>query len=93
MSPLGRLLLHMGVGSDPESLLVVIERQHGVTTREQLLAAGLGRNAVAYRVRTARLHLLHPGVYAVGHRRLRAEGVRLATLRVLLAASGSQGAP
>ena len=43
-------------------------RQHGVVTIAQLLACGLDRNAIKYRVRVGRLHLLHRGVYAVGHR-------------------------
>jgi hypothetical protein len=43
-------------------------RQHGVVTVAQLLAAGLDRRAIAYRRRVRRLHLLHRGVYAVGHR-------------------------
>jgi very-short-patch-repair endonuclease len=42
--------------------------QHGVVTIAQLLAAELDREAVAYRRRVGRLHLLHRGVYAVGHR-------------------------
>ena len=43
-------------------------RQHGVVTQSQLIAAGLDRNAIGYRLRVGRLHLLHRGVYAVGHR-------------------------
>jgi hypothetical protein len=39
-----------------------------VVTIAQLLAAELDRDAVAYRRRVGRLHLLHRGVYAVGHR-------------------------
>jgi predicted transcriptional regulator of viral defense system len=46
----------------------VAARQHGVVTIAQLLAAGLDRTAIAYRRRVGRLHLLHRGVYAVGHR-------------------------
>ena len=43
-------------------------RQHGVVTVAQLHAAGLDRDAIAYRRKIGRLHLLHRGVYAVGHR-------------------------
>ena len=39
-----------------------------MVTIAQLLAAGLDRDAVAYRRKVGRLHLLHRGVYAVGHR-------------------------
>jgi very-short-patch-repair endonuclease/predicted transcriptional regulator of viral defense system len=42
-------------------------RQHGVVARRQLVALGITDTAIAYRVRTARLHRLHQGVYAVGH--------------------------
>jgi predicted transcriptional regulator of viral defense system len=43
-------------------------KQHGVVARRQLEAIGLGRGAVAHRVSAGRLHRLHRGVYAVGHR-------------------------
>src|SRR3954471_2291535 len=43
------------------------KRQHGVIAYSQLLALGLDRNAVVYRVTVGRLHRLHKGVYAVGH--------------------------
>jgi very-short-patch-repair endonuclease len=46
----------------------VAARQHGVVTREQLMTLGLGAGAIAYRLKVGRLHLLHRGVYAVGHR-------------------------
>jgi very-short-patch-repair endonuclease len=42
--------------------------QHGVVTREQLLALGLGKAAIAHRVGIGLLHPIHAGVYAVGHR-------------------------
>jgi very-short-patch-repair endonuclease/predicted transcriptional regulator of viral defense system len=41
--------------------------QHGVVARRQLLALGLGREAIAVRLTAGRLHPLHRGVYAVGH--------------------------
>jgi very-short-patch-repair endonuclease len=39
-----------------------------VVSQAQLIAAGLDRHAIAYRRKIGRLHLLHRGVYAVGHR-------------------------
>jgi len=48
----------------------VVERQHGVITRTQLRDIGLSRDAIHHRLRQGRLHVLHRGVYAVGHRRL-----------------------
>jgi very-short-patch-repair endonuclease len=41
--------------------------QHGVVTREQLTAAGLGRGAIGHRLAQGRLHPLHRGVFLVGH--------------------------
>ena len=43
-------------------------RQHGVVTRAQLAALGFGAGAIKYRRGIGRLHLVHRGVYAVGHR-------------------------
>lgn len=42
------------------------ERQHGVVTRQQLLALGFGKRAIEHRVERRRLHLIAHGVYAVG---------------------------
>jgi hypothetical protein len=43
-------------------------RQEGHVTRAQLLAVGLGRSGIEYRVAIGRLIRVHAGVYAVGHR-------------------------
>ncbi len=51
--------------------------QHGVVTRAQLRTLGVDRHASGRRVRTGSLHPVAgcPGVYAVGHPALTAEGV------------------
>lgn len=48
--------------------------QGGVISREQLLILGLSGAAIDHRVRAGRLHPVHRGVYAVGHRVVSAEG-------------------
>lgn len=55
-------------------------RQHGVVTRAQLADCGLRDDAIDYRIRSGRLHRLHRGVYAVGHRRLAREARWLAAV-------------
>ena len=49
-------------------------QQHGVVSREQLICLGLGADAVDWRVRRRRLHRVHRGIYAVGHRLLTLNG-------------------
>lgn len=48
-------------------------RQHGVVGRRQLQELGMGREAIEVRLRAGRLHRLHRGVYAVGHKALSLE--------------------
>ena len=45
----------------------VAARQRGLVTRAQLLDAGLTADTIDGRLRSGRLHSVHPGVYAVGH--------------------------
>jgi hypothetical protein len=59
---------------------VIAGRQHGVVTLEQLREAGIGRTEVTRRVQAGRLHRLHRGVYAVGHRSLSWRGRWLAAV-------------
>jgi very-short-patch-repair endonuclease len=40
--------------------------QHGVVSRDQLLAIGYKRHAIDHRIRTGRLYPLHRAIYAVG---------------------------
>jgi hypothetical protein len=52
----------------------IAERQHGVIARRQLLELGISRDAIRRRLAAGRLHAVHAGVYAVGHRLLTVEG-------------------
>ncbi len=58
----------------------VAARQHGVVTLSQLEGVGLSRYAVAKRARSGRLHRIHQGVYAVGHRGLSLHGLFMAAV-------------
>jgi len=55
-------------------------RQYGVVSRAQLVEIGMSRSAIDRRIRTGRLHLLHPGVFTVGHRVICREGCWLAAI-------------
>jgi Transcriptional regulator, AbiEi antitoxin/Protein of unknown function (DUF559) len=56
------------------------ERQGGVIARGQLVALGLSGSAIDRRQRAGRLHVLHRGVYAVGHRVVGVAGRRWAAV-------------
>jgi REase_MTES_1575 len=56
------------------------DRQHGVVSRSQLAGARLGRGAIGLRLAQGRLHRVHSAVFAVGHRRLTAEGYLMAAV-------------
>jgi hypothetical protein len=55
-------------------------RQWGVVSRAQLVALGLGEDAIDARLRGGRLYRLHRGVYAVGHTVVPREGRWLAAV-------------
>ncbi len=57
-----------------ERIAELAERQYGVVARWQLETLGVGRGAIEVRLRNRRLHRIHRGVYAVGHRVLSIHG-------------------
>lgn len=79
-----RIDLAMSRGSATRSLRSaagdLAEHQHGVVGRAQLLELGFPRQVVDDLVRDRVLRVLHRGVYAVGHRALADDGLRLAAL-------------
>ena len=68
-TPGGCSLSHDMDGKATDDLIVarIAEEQHGLVTRGQLLAAGIGRGAFEHRLGAGRLIRVHRGVYAVGH--------------------------
>lgn len=64
----------------PVNLWRLAARQHGVIARTQLLDAGLSESAIRHRLRKGRLHLILPGVYAVGRAQLGRRGRLLAAV-------------
>jgi Transcriptional regulator, AbiEi antitoxin/AbiEi antitoxin C-terminal domain len=71
----------IGAESGADRLIAALaQRQHGVVGRRQLLELGLGRRAIGHRLASGRLHRLHRGVYAVGHRVLSREATWMAAV-------------
>src|SRR3954468_18121154 len=56
------------------AIAAIAARQQGVVAHDQLRELDLSRQAIGRRVRAGKLHVLHRGVYAVGHRRVSTEG-------------------
>jgi Transcriptional regulator, AbiEi antitoxin len=65
------------------ALAGLARRQYGVVARRQLVALGLGRRGIDRRRERGRLHLLHRGVYAVGHTSLTQRGRWMAAVLAL----------
>jgi Protein of unknown function (DUF559) len=69
------------MGTRPDAAVAALAvRQHGVVARAQLVEIGLGHRAIDHRIEVGRLHPVHRGVYAVGHRRLTREGAWMAAV-------------
>lgn len=62
------------------ALAALAGRQFGVVARWQLIEMGFTRRMIARRIEVGRLHVIHRGVYAVGHTRIPREGRWLAAV-------------
>ena len=69
-----------GLTVQPRRAWEIARRQHGVITREQLLALGYTRHAIAHRMAIGRLHPVHREVYAVGRPELTRHGEWMAAV-------------
>lgn len=58
----------------------VARRQHGLVTREQLLAAAIHSSTIQRWLAKDLLHRVHPGVYRLGHRAASTEATYLAAV-------------
>jgi very-short-patch-repair endonuclease len=58
----------------------IASQQYGVVSLSQLRSVGMGKSAVSARVSAGRLHRLHRGVYAVGHRAVTPDALDLAVV-------------
>ena len=67
-------------GAALAALAALAARQHGVVARWRLVGLGLTSGAIDYGLSVGRLHLVHRGVYAVGHRRLSLRGRWMASV-------------
>jgi very-short-patch-repair endonuclease len=83
-----RAIRGKGESHELEALVATLAtRQHGVVSRQQLRRIGLSEDLIDRWIAAKRLHPVHRGVYAVGHRRLSREGRYLAA--VLAAGDGA----
>jgi very-short-patch-repair endonuclease len=62
------------------SIAELANRQRGVVARRQLVALGLGDTAIERMLVSGRLHRVHQGVFAVGHKHLNRHGRWLAAV-------------
>ncbi|HEU5106054.1 MAG TPA: type IV toxin-antitoxin system AbiEi family antitoxin domain-containing protein [Solirubrobacterales bacterium] len=62
------------------ALAKIAARRHGVVAVEQLHELGIDKSAISRRLKLGRLHRIHRGVYAVGHRSLSLHGCFMAAV-------------
>jgi predicted transcriptional regulator of viral defense system len=71
-------------GQTPDARVArLAQRQHGIVTARQLRTLGISTAALKYRIRVGRLHPIHRGVYAVGHRNLSEKALFIAAVAAI----------
>jgi hypothetical protein len=70
----------MGGSIAHSAVWALIRAQHGVVSRAQLLDFGFSVKAIEHRIRSGRLRVIWPGVYAVGQLNLTREGRWMAAI-------------
>jgi very-short-patch-repair endonuclease len=70
------------------AIAAIAGRQDNIVTRDQLIAAGVGRGAIEYRLSAGSVHRLHRGVYLIGH----APPTRIGRTRAAALACGANAA-
>jgi very-short-patch-repair endonuclease len=83
---------YKGARSDSAAARIAA-RQHGVVSTRQLLGIGLTRNGIKDRARAGRLHQIHQGVYAVGHRGISLHGSWMAAVLACIRVAEGRSAP
>ena len=68
------MLVKSGPLSLDQAIGDLAARQYGVVAARQLRALGVTSQAISLRARNGRMHRVHQGVYAVGHRLLTVRG-------------------
>jgi very-short-patch-repair endonuclease len=63
-----------------QRLAKLADAQHGVVSRQQLRAIGMGDGGIAHVVRNGRLHRIFRNAYAVGHKRIGERGRLMAAV-------------
>jgi len=56
-----------GTGDLDRAVAARASSRHGVIRRVELVALGMGRNAIDHRLKAGRLFQMHRGIYLVGH--------------------------
>lgn len=65
---------HIGQEKRGREIAELAARQHGVIAHRQLAQLGVSDRQVYRWIRSGRLHRIHRGVYALGHKRLTQQG-------------------